>query len=90
MEASERYYLELLALGSTPQEARAALSTDVKTELMMTGTLVQWFEFFKLRAVGTSGKPHPQMLEIAVPMLADFKVKFPGVFDDLIVKDAAQ
>lgn len=39
--------------------------------------------FFSLRACGTTGKPHPQMLEVAVPLLKEVKSLIPVVFDDL-------
>ena len=43
-----------------------------------------WRHFFSLRAIGTTGAPHPQMKEIAEPMLKDFYKLFPGVFSDLV------
>ena len=52
----------------------------------MTANLREWRHFFKLRALGTTGKPHPQMLEVTVPLLEDFKQMIPVVFDDLVVK----
>lgn len=83
-EEAERVYLALLALGSTAQEARSVLPNSLKTEIVITMNLRNWRHFFELRACGTTGKPHPQMLEIAVPMLNEFKMLIPIVFDDLI------
>ena len=51
----------------------------------MTANLREWRHFFKLRALGITGKPHPQMQEVAAPLLAEFKALIPVVFDDLIV-----
>lgn len=82
---SERSYLSLLSEGRTPQEARAVLPNSLKTEVVMTANLREWRHFFKLRAVGVTGKPHPQMLEVAVPLLKDIKNMIPVVFDDLEV-----
>ena len=82
---SEQAYLSLLNDGKTPQEARAVLPTSVKTELVMTANLREWRHFFKLRAVGVTGKPHPQMLEVAVPLLKDLQNRIPVIFDDLEV-----
>ena len=76
-------YLIMLENGYTPQEARAVLSTSLKTELVMTANLREWRHFFNLRACGATGKPHPQMLEVAVPLLQELKKIIPVVFDDL-------
>ena len=82
MEA-EKSYLMMLNAGSTPQEARAVLPTSLKTEVVMTANLREWRHFFSLRACGSTGKPHPQMLEVAVPLLKELKDRIPVVFDDL-------
>jgi len=76
-------YEYLISDGASPQEARSVLPNSLKTEIIVTMNLRQWRHFFKLRAAGVSGKPHPQMLEITVPMLAEFKNKIPLVFDDI-------
>lgn len=83
VRVSEYQYLELLDNGYTPQEARAVLPNSLKTEVVMTANLREWRHFFSLRACGTTGKPHPQMLEVAVPLLKEIKSLIPVVFDDL-------
>lgn len=83
LKESEECYLEMLKCGCTPQEARSVLPNSLKTELVITMNLRSWRNFFNLRALGTHGKPHPQMLEIAIPMLKAFKKAVPIVFDDL-------
>ncbi|HOQ37787.1 MAG TPA: FAD-dependent thymidylate synthase [Acetivibrio sp.] len=80
MEFSEEKYMELLELGATPQEARSVLPNSLKTELVMTMNLREWRHFFKLR---TSTAAHPQMREIAIPLLDKFKELIPVVFDDI-------
>lgn len=82
-EVAERKYLKLLEYGATPQEARAVLPNSLKTEVVMTANLREWRHFFSLRACGSTGKPHPQMLEVAVPLLQECKKLIPVVFDDL-------
>lgn len=79
----ERDYFDMLDNGYTPQEARAVLPTSLKTEVVMTANLREWRHFFSLRACGSTGKPHPQMLEVAVPLLKELKQIVPVVFDDL-------
>lgn len=86
MKQAEDAYFKMLDFGLSPQQARAVLPNSTKTEVVMTANLREWRHFFKLRAIGTTGKPHPQMLEVAVPLLEDFKQMIPVVFDDLVVK----
>lgn len=84
--SAEVIYLTLLDDKRTPEEARAVLPTSLKTELVMTANLREWRHFFKLRAVGATGKPHPQMLEVAVPLLKELQELIPVIFDDLEVR----
>jgi thymidylate synthase (FAD) len=78
LKMAEGQYLELLALG-TPQEiARSVLPNALKTEIVMTCNLREWRHFFKLR---TAKEAHPQMREIARPMLAKFRELIPVIFD---------
>ena len=83
-EAAEKAYFAMLDNDATPQEARSVLPNSLKTEICMTANLREWRHFFKLRALGITGKPHPQMLEVTVPLLAELKGLIPVVFDDLI------
>jgi len=80
---SEQAYLSLLENDWTPQQARTVLPNSLKTEIIMTANFREWRHVFKLRALGTTGKPHPQMSEIMIPLLEEVKFKIPGVFDDL-------
>jgi thymidylate synthase (FAD) len=86
MEDCEFVYNKLISLGATPQEARTVLGNSTKTEIVFSANLREWRHFFKLRAVGTTGKPHPQMLEITIPLLEMFKERIPVIFDDLKAK----
>ena len=56
---------------------------SLKTEVVMTANLREWRHFLSLRACGSTGKPHPQMLEVAVPLLKELRERVPVVFDDL-------
>ncbi|MFH1675091.1 MAG: FAD-dependent thymidylate synthase [Pseudomonadota bacterium] len=80
MEEVQTAYLQLISLGASPQEARSVLPNSLKTELVMTMNLREWRHFFKLRTAQAS---HPQMREIARPMLDEFKQRIPVVFDDI-------
>ena len=84
--AAEQTYLDMIRTGKTPQEARCVLPNSLKTEIVMTANLREWRHFFKLRAVGVTGAPHPQMAEVAVPLLKELKECIPVIFDDLKVE----
>jgi thymidylate synthase (FAD) len=80
MSRAERAYLDLIASGASPQEARGVLPNSLKTEIVVTFNLRQWRHFLKVR---TSDVAHPQMREITSPLLRDFKKMVPVVFDDI-------
>jgi thymidylate synthase (FAD) len=82
MEQAEDAYNALLAMGASPQEARSVLPNSLKTEIVITYNLREWRHFFRLR---TSPAAHPQMREIAIPMLREFRRLVPVVFDDIEV-----
>ena len=65
MARSEKDYLDLVELGVKPQNARGVLPLDLKTELVITGTLDQWEAFFDLRMGEITGPAHPDAKAIA-------------------------
>lgn len=77
---AEDAYFNLLDWGCTPQEARAVLPNSLKTEVVMTANLREWRHFFKLRC---SEAAHPQMREIATPLLIELQKKLPVIFGDI-------
>ena len=81
-ETSESKYFELMNIGLLAQEARSVLPNSLKTEVNMTANLREWRHFFKLR---TALAAHPQIREIATPLLEEFKKEIPIVFDDIEV-----
>lgn len=84
---SEQAYFKLIANGSTPEEARCVLPNSLKTELVMTANLREWRHFFKLRAADTTGKAHPQIKQLTIPLLKELQSLLPVVFDDISVGD---
>ncbi len=82
---AEACYMIMLTEGCTPEQARCVLPISLKTEVVMTANMREWRHFLKLRALGTTGKPHPQMREVAMPLLKELKVRLPALFDDLEV-----
>lgn len=72
LQISEQLYLELINQGWKPQQARQVLPNALKTELVMTGFVSDWKHFFDLRAIGTTGKPHPDAEILAKPLMNEF------------------
>lgn len=79
-EFAESSYFALLALGAKPEEARSVLPNSLKTELVVTFNLRQWRAFLKLRTAKTA---HPQMRELTIPLLSEFKWLLPDFFGDI-------
>lgn len=86
MERVEKNYKELIRLGASPQEARAILPNSLKTEIVVTMNLREWRHFLKLR---TSPAAHPQIREVAIPILKKFKELVPIVFNDILCDEEA-
>ena len=62
---AENYYFSLLKCGYSPQQAREVLPLCTKSELVMTGFKDDWDRFLELRLEGVTGKPHPDMIQLA-------------------------
>lgn len=86
MEDIEKTYVKLISLGAKPEEARSILPNSVKTEIMVTMNLREWRHFFKLR---TAERAHPQIREVAIPLLNELKGLVPVIFDDINGADAS-
>ena len=78
--AAESAYFTLLADGRSPQEARAVLPNSLKTELVMTANIREWRHFLRLRCAPGA---HPQMREVAIPLLQMFYDVLPVLFADV-------
>lgn len=80
MQDAEKHYLKMIELGATPQIARGVLPTSTKATIWITANIREWRSIFKLRA----DKPaHPQMREVMLPLLKEFKETLPVFFDDI-------
>lgn len=87
MQQTEDLYMAFSEYNVKPEEARSILPNSLKTEVWMTCNLREWRHVMKLRAAGTTGKPHPQMSEVMVPLLEYFKKYLPDVFFDIEVPE---
>lgn len=80
MEFLGGQYFGMINSGVKPQMARSILPNSLKTEVVMTANLREWRHFFAMR---TQKAAHPQMREVACPLLADFRAAIPVIFDDV-------
>lgn len=58
--------------GWKAQQARTVLPCAINSPLIKTAFVSDWIHFFKLRSIGTTGKPHPQAEELATPLMEEF------------------
>jgi len=73
LETIEGIYFKWINKGWQPQQASTFLPQATKAEVIMTGFVDGWHHFFDLRALGTTGAPHPQVKELAYPLYEEFK-----------------
>lgn len=65
LSTSAYAYKNLIRLGWSPQQAREVLPLATKSEVIYTAFASDWKHWFDLRLVGTTGKPHPNMEQVA-------------------------
>jgi len=77
---AESSYMDMLNAGCSAQEARSVLPNSLKTEIVVTYNMREWRHFFKLRCDQAA---HPQMRQVAIPLLLLFKEKLGAIFSDI-------
>ena len=69
LNEAEANYMELIALGCKPQEARSVLLSSIKTEIIVTGFIDDWKHFFELRCDSAA---HPDIRKLALDLQKQF------------------
>lgn len=69
LNEAEANYMELIALGCKPQEARSVLLSSIKTEIVVTGFIDDWKHFFELRCDSAA---HPDIRKLALDLQKQF------------------
>ena len=77
---AERSYMDLLKCGVKAQVARDVLPTCLATVVRVTGNPRVWRHVLLQR---THSGVHPKFLDVALPLLAEFKAKIPILYDDI-------
>lgn len=85
MKCAEENYMFMVSEGVPPEWARSVLPNSLKTEVIVTANIREWRHFFRLRAACETGMPHPQMLEVAVPLFQEMSAKLPELFSDIVI-----
>jgi|SRR5882757_255707 len=80
IDCAESCYATLIKKGVAPQLARSVFPNALASRLIVTGNLRNWRHFFIMR---TTKEAHPQMREVTIPLLAEFKERIPILFDDI-------
>ena len=85
MKEAEWSYCKLTDnFGWKAEQARTVLPCAINSPLIKTAFVSDWCHFFSLRALGTTGKPHPQAFELAQPLMEEFIERgyIPADFND--------
>jgi len=76
----EQSYRELIAFGVAPQIARSVFPNALASRIVITGNLRNWRHFLLMR---TTKEAHPQMREVTIPLLEQFKATIPILYEDI-------
>lgn len=79
VSTAELMYRDLLK-HVPPQIARSVFPNALASRILMTGNLRNWRHCFIMR---TTKEAHPQMRQVTIPLLAEFKRCVPLLFDDI-------
>jgi len=77
---AEDAYKQLIDIGTTPQIARAVFPNALASRIIVTYNLRNWRHFFLMR---TTREAHPQMRQVAIPLLEEFQQKIPVLYEDI-------
>ena len=81
VQAVSDAYTAMLDYGIPPQIARSILPLALASKMYITYNLRMWRHFFLLR---TTKETHPQMRQVTLPLLQQFKDTVPILYDDIL------
>lgn len=79
MLSAEEYYLELIDRGVPAQIARGVLPHNTKVDIVVTAVEGEWKHILDLRYYQTTGKAHPQMVQVMGIAYEQLKEEFKGI-----------
>lgn len=80
IETAEKAYRDLIRMGVAPQIARSVFPNALASRILVTGNLRNWRHFLIMR---TTKESHPQMRQVTIPLLEEFKSKIPILYEDI-------
>jgi thymidylate synthase (FAD) len=80
IDIAESYYRMMLSNGCTPQIARSVFPNALASRVVMTANLRNWRHVFMMR---TTKETHPQMKQVMIPLLEEFKQEIPILYADI-------
>ena len=80
IDQAEQSYKVMLLAGQTPQIARSVFPNALASRIVTTCNLRNWRHFLLMR---TTREAHPQMRQVTIPLLAEFKENIPVLFEDI-------
>lgn len=81
---AEASYLELLKCGEAPQIARDSFPLCLAGRIITTANLRMWRHLLLMR---TTRETHPKFRQLSIPLLREFQVNIPILFEDIIPMD---
>jgi thymidylate synthase (FAD) len=79
MGSCEGTYRSMVENGLKPQQARAVLPNDLKTEIVVKANFREWRHIFQLRAVSKAA--HPDIRALLIPLYRECRRAVPEIFD---------
>jgi thymidylate synthase (FAD) len=80
IQQAEMSYRNLLVVGCSPQIARSVFPNALASRIVVTTNLRNWRHILIMR---TTKEAHPQMREVMIPLLEQFQMTVPILFDDI-------
>lgn len=80
INTAEQSYKQLIARGVSPQIARSVFPNALSSRIVTTCNLRNWRHFLLMR---TTREAHPQMRQVTIPLLDEFKSRIPVLFEDI-------
>ncbi len=79
MQAAEKGYLDLLAMGVKPDLARSVLPNGLKAEIVITANLREWMHIFTMRC---DTPAHPIIRGCALEILKKLNERLPSIYEE--------
>ncbi|HET9131160.1 MAG TPA: FAD-dependent thymidylate synthase [Terriglobia bacterium] len=80
IKTAEDSYRGIISKGCPPQIARSVFPNALASRIIVTSNLRSWRHFLLMR---TTREAHPQMRQVTIPLLEQFKASIPILFEDI-------